>query len=216
LIQVLNREFDYNFEDIETDDRILSSFQLENLNPITLLFQTGYLTIKKKIEIGLYLLSYPNKEVKQSLNVHLLHDYTNLSNINSVVRKLKIAFESQNWELFRENINILFSKIPHQIFDAHQEKYYHAIIFMIFQLLGYYIQAEISTSKGRIDAVVSTTKDIFIIEFKLNETAEKAIRQIREKEYYKPYLGKEKDILLVGISLENKEVQEILVEKLEK
>ncbi len=214
LIQILNRDFDYNFEDIEADDRILGSFQLENLNPITLLFQTGYLTIKEKIGRD-YVLTYPNKEVKYSLLENLLGDYTQLPNLSATAKRVHKAFETQNWEMLKEQINILFSKIPNQIFDAHQEKYYHAIIFMIFQLLDYQIQAEVSTSKGRIDVVVSTTKNIFIVEFKLNESAEKAILQIREKEYYKPYLEKERNIILVGISLENKEVQGILVENLE-
>ncbi|NJO66019.1 MAG: hypothetical protein HC836_50520 [Richelia sp. RM2_1_2] len=76
-------------------------------------------------------------------------------------------------------------------------------------MLGYYIEAEISTSKGRIDAVVTSLTTIFILEFKVDDSAESAIAQIREKQYFKPYLGKEKEVLLVGISLKNKEIAEL-------
>ena len=111
-------------------------------------------------------------------------------------------------------MNILFSKIPYQIFDAHQEKYYHAVIYLIFQLLGYYIENEVSTSKGRIDSVIFGEENIYILEFKINDSAENAIKQIREKEYHKKYSDRNKPIFLVGIGLKDKEVERILVENL--
>jgi len=213
LVKLINKEFQFNFESVEADDRILSNFNIENIYPLTLLFQTGYLTIEKQVDLGIYQLKYPNREVKQSLTVHLLGDYTDLPNINSTARNIKDAFEKHDFELFQEQINVLFSKIPYQIFEAKQEKYYHAVIFLIFQLMGYYVENEVSTSKGRIDSVVFSKTNIYVLEFKINNSAESAISQIREKEYYKKYLDREKPIFLVGISLKNKEVEAILVEK---
>jgi len=214
LVKMINKEFEYNFEEIFADDKILSNFQIENIYPPTLLFQTGYLTIQRQDDIGSYILSYPNREVKQSLIVHLLGDYTNLPHINATTKRLKIAFEEHNFEFFQEQINILFSKIPYQLFEANQEKYYHAVIFLIFQLLGYHIENEVSTSKGRIDSVIFTKETIYILEFKINDSSENAIRQIREKEYFKKYLDRNKPIFLVGIALKNKEVENMIVEKL--
>jgi predicted type IV restriction endonuclease len=75
-------------------------------------------------------------------------------------------------------------KLPNQIFEEKAESYYHAIIFLIFLLLGYEIQSEVSTSEGRIDSVVQTDTHVYILEFKVNESAESAIQQIREKKYY--------------------------------
>ena len=212
LVKIINKNFQYNFEKINADDRMLSNFLLDDIQALPLLFQTGYLTIDKKIE-DLFVLSYPNKEVKQSLTKHLLYDYTSETATSFVAMSIRDAFEKHDFELFQEQINVLFSKIPYQIFDANQEKYYHAIIFLIFQLLGYYVENEVSTSKGRIDSVIFSKTNIYVLDFKINDSAESAISQIKEKEYYKKYLDRNKPIFLVGISLKNKEVEAILVEK---
>ena len=213
LVKLINKEFQYNFEKVKADDRMLSNFQLEDIQTLPLLFQTGYLTIQEKIDRK-YILSYPNLEVKYSLLEHLLGEHTKLNSVNAVADDLKEAFEQQDFELFQEQINVLFSKIPYQIFEANQEKYYHAIIFLIFQILGYYVENEVSTSKGRIDSVVFSKENIYILEFKINDSAQNALKQIREKEYFKKYLDKNKPIFLVGIALKNKEIENILLEKL--
>jgi len=212
LVKIINKDFQYNFENIKADDRILSNFLLDDIQALPLLFQTGYLTIQTHRE-RTYSLAYPNLEVKYSLIEHLLGEHTQLYSVNAVASDLRDAFEQHDFELFQEQINVLFSKIPYQIFDANQEKYYHAVIFLIFQLLGYYVENEVSTSKGRIDSVVFSKTNIYVLEFKINNSAESAISQIKEKEYYKKYLDKNKPIFLVGISLKNKEVEAILVEK---
>ncbi|NJO66023.1 MAG: hypothetical protein HC836_50540 [Richelia sp. RM2_1_2] len=153
-------------------------------------------------------------EVKASLLEYLLFDYTQEIAPSFVAVRLKEAFEKQDFELFKEQINQLFSKIPYQLFDTNQEKYYHSVIFIIFQLLGYHIQAEISTSKGRLDAVIITQTHVFVLEFKMNDSAKNAIHQIREKQYFQPYLNLNKPLVLVGVALKNKEVEDILVENL--
>jgi len=213
LVKILNKNFEYNFEEVEANDTILSNFDIENIYPLTLLFQTGYLTIKKHTG-RFYVLSYPNLEVKYSLLENILTDYTKLPNTSATAYRIRQSFDTHNFELFQEQINILFSKIPYQLFEANQEKYYHAIIFMILHLLGYDIECEISTSKGRIDAVIITEKSVYILEFKINDSSENAIRQIREKEYFKKYLDRNKPVFLVGIALKDKEIETMIVENL--
>jgi len=81
--------------------------------------------------------------------------------------------------------------------------------------MGYYVENEVSTSKGRIDSVIFSKENIYVLEFKINNSAESAISQIKEKQYYKKYLDRNKPIFLVGIALKNKEIENLLVEKLE-
>ncbi|TAE91378.1 MAG: hypothetical protein EAY81_00015 [Bacteroidetes bacterium] len=85
------------------------------------------------------------------------------------------ALGKRDFEQLFSLLDSVFGEIPYEIFDAKQEKYYHAIIFLTFRLLGYYAQAEPSVGKGRIDAVVETEDGIFIFEFKVNGTLEAAM-----------------------------------------
>jgi hypothetical protein len=110
-------------------------------------------------------------------------------------------------------INSIFANIPYPIFEEKAESYYHAIIFLIFLLLGYEIQAEVVTSEGRIDAVVQTSTHIYVIEFKVEDSAEAAIAQIKEKKYHEKYLALAKKVCLLGVSCKNKGVKEWKMEE---
>ncbi|MDW8288367.1 MAG: PD-(D/E)XK nuclease domain-containing protein, partial [Flammeovirgaceae bacterium] len=111
-------------------------------------------------------------------------------------------------------INALFASIPYQLFDQHQEKYFHAILFLAFKLCGFHIQAEVSVAAGRVDAVLCYQQRVYLFEFKLNDSAEAALRQIHQKGYYQPYLQQGKEIFLIGISFKNKHIEELKVEKI--
>jgi len=213
LMKVLRQDLTYNFERVRADDTILMTFQLENLHPISLLFQTGYLTIQAQKGMT-YTLTYPNQEVKKSLTEHLLYDYTRISSANGVAMDIAEAFENQDFDLLKKILNSLIAKIPYSIFEQNLESYYHAVFFMIFQLLGYYIECEVQTSKGRIDAVLKTENQIFIIEFKVEKSTQNAIAQIRERQYFQRFLDQKKEIILVGIRCIHKTFQDIQVEKL--
>ena len=81
------------------------------------------------------------------------------------------------------------------------------------QLLGCYIEAEVSVNCGRIDAVVKTKTYIYLIEFKIKESAEQAIQQIKDKNYYQAYLEENKQLLLMGVLFEDKKVKEMILEE---
>ncbi|WP_338770233.1 PD-(D/E)XK nuclease domain-containing protein [Bernardetia sp. ABR2-2B] len=103
------------------------------------------------------------------------------------------------------------------MFEQYKESYYHTVIFLTFELLGFYIDAEVNTSRGRIDAVVKSKEAIFIFEFKVNETPQKAIEQIKEKKYADKYLTEKengKTIFLLGVNFKNKTEVEYLVEEI--
>ncbi|TAE17403.1 MAG: AAA family ATPase [Bacteroidetes bacterium] len=215
LIDMMSEKFTYNVENLDVTENLLNNFKLEDLDDITLLFQTGYLTIKDEND-GIYTLTYPNQEVRDSMLQYLLSKYSHKRNVKPIVRDMSLALAKRDFEKVFDILNGMLGEIPHQIFDAKQEKYYHAVIFLTFRLLGYYAQAEPSVGKGRIDAVVETADGIFIFEFKVNGTIEEAMAQIHKNKYYQRYLASEKEIYLLAIVCQDKELKAYHVEKFEK
>jgi len=215
LTKMLKEQGIYDVQGAIADEDSLGKFELDNLDAITVLFQTGYLTLEEKIEFDVFTLNYPNQEVKNSMFRFLLAEYAyNTSRVSqSLVIKLKRAFNKNDIDSVFEYLNALFAKIPYQIFEEQLESYYHSIIFLTFTMLGYYAKAEVQTSKGRIDAVVETEENIYILEFKVSATAEEALSQIKETNYFQKYKDIEKNIFLIGVACKEKELKEYLVEK---
>lgn len=180
-------------------------FEIENLDIFSLMFQTGYLTINKKTEEGNFILSFPNYEVRNSFLNQLLESYSFnvLSNTTESLIFIKQALNNNDWSKFVANLNILFASIPNQIFKSQSEFFYHAIIHSVLTLCGVDLQSELQTSTGRIDTVIKTEKFIYIVEFKMG-TAKEAIEQIKQKEYYKPWLNVKKEIFIVGIGFDKR------------
>jgi len=186
----------------------LNAFQIDSIDTNVLLFQTGYLTIKNKIidpktlDIE-YEISYPNKEVRDSFYKVLLKEFTNReqSEFNEIMNGLKKEISSNNLDGFIILLNSLFSSIPYNIFDKKYESYYHTIIYLALRMLGIKIDCEVQTSSGRIDAIIKTTTHIYVMEFKIGK-ADTALKQIKEKRYYEPYLSDKRKIILAGIGFD--------------
>jgi hypothetical protein len=96
-----------------------------------------------------------------------------------------------------EKMTCFFANIPYDIQIAN-EKYYQTIFFIIFRLLGLFIEAECRTNIGRIDAVVQTENRVYIFEFKLDKTADEALQQIRDRDYYRKFQDDSREIVLIG------------------
>ena len=216
LVKLMREQHYYDMDNTKIDLDSLGNFDITNLKPISILFQTGYLTLVEKLDINMYRLGYPNKEVKNSMLRILLetYTYTGAGFAIPLVIDLKEAFLSHDFETFFIHFNTLFASIPSLIFQKERESYYHSIIFITFKLLGFYIDAEVHTSIGRIDAVVKTETHIYILEFKVNDTAQKAIEQIREKKYAEKYLNENKKIILIGVNCQEKTITEYIIEEL--
>jgi len=212
----------YDIKNERSDLSSLGNFDLFNLDPITILFQTGYLTLKEHIIENIYFLGYPNKEVQLSILKLLLAEYSRKNSrqtINLLIQ-LKESFDKNELDKVFVHINALFADIPHQIFEDKLESYYHSIIHLIFKLLGYYTQSEVSTSEGRIDAVVQTGNNIYILEFKVGKTekaAKNAIQQIKEKNYAQKYKSEKengKTIYIIGVACNEKTIKEYIIEEI--
>jgi hypothetical protein len=193
-------------EKIEVDDYAFESFDIDNMEVTSLLFQTGYLTIKKKEIIDdetIYYLSYPNKEVRESFLKHLLKGFSekDFRVSRKYLKQLRTALEQNKLDDFFASIKSFFSSIPYNMFVSGREAYYHTIIYLLLRLAGVSIYPEIETNTGRLDAVVEEEKTIYIMELKIGTSGE-ALNQIKEKRYYQPYLTSGKSIMLVGIGID--------------
>ena len=213
LIHTINKNGDYDFDEIRASELLLNNFSIERLSSITLMFQAGYLTIKDKIEED-YILVYPNQEVKRSLLAVILSDKVNEDDSGVMVRQLRNFFEDRKEQDIRKTFDVLFAKIPHQIFNEKYEFYYHSILVVAMQLLGCYLDTEISVNDGKIDAVVKTKRYIYVIEFKVNQAAGIALNQIKEKAYTNSFLLDGRQILLMGVNFMRKKVESFVIEEL--
>lgn len=193
-----------DFEHMEVTKNNLGAFDIDGIPLGVLLFQTGYLTIKGYNErTGNYVLTYPNKEIADSLVEYIFASMTSKPEayLNSVVTTLRRAFEEYDFEQIETTLTRLYTHVPYTIHIG-EEKYYQTIFYLVFKLTGAVIAAEQPTHDGRIDVVIETFGAYFIIEMKINATAEKALQQIKDKKYYQPYELKGKRIILVGIAFD--------------
>ncbi len=205
---IKQREFDlpYLYKKYYTEE-ILEKFDIEYISIEALMYQTGYLTIKEIEKIGsreVYTLDYPNREVREAFNNELLF-YITKEYKQYITKPLELALIKEDIKEIRKQIEIFISSISYEVLK--NEYVYAASIYGLIYSTGYDIIIEDNTSKGRIDLTIIVNKKIvYIIEFKvLNNKKEKgkAIKQIKEKEYYKKYLNYEK-IYLVGIEFDKK------------
>lgn len=208
LIKKLRSEFRYDLDKLEASQVVFESFTLDNLNWLALLFQTGYLTIiDYDADYRLYTLGYPNLEVKDTMHQHLLAAYRETANTDSLplLIKIKKALEKGDIEYTIELINLLFATIPYQLYQQKREALFHAVLHLTFSGIGLYTQSEVSTAKGRVDTLVHTEDRIYVIEFKLDASAESALAQIRERRYGNAFMGQDKEVIALGIRFDSTE-----------
>ncbi|UCH94445.1 MAG: AAA family ATPase [Candidatus Aminicenantes bacterium] len=196
---------------VKASSVLFEQFDIENINMDSLLFQTGYLTIRQRTitrsGIAEYILTYPNSEVKDSFMIHLFNGYTrdNIGEVDSFLIELKDALRNGELNRFFEILEGYFDSIPYNLIRhfKDREAYYHLVIYMIMSVIGVEIDPEAISSRGRVDAVIETPERIYVMEFKLGPSA-KAVKQIEEKEYYKKYFLTTKKIFLVGVGFDTK------------
>ncbi|MBR6112805.1 MAG: ATP-binding protein [Paludibacteraceae bacterium] len=172
-----------------------------------LLYQAGYLTIKDyDRESEVYTLSYPNSEVRVSMLEVLMPSWVGCSTDDGKINMQKFYFAlkagriDDAFELLKE----FFLQIPN-VLNNKNEKHFQTVIYVLFRWLGFYTQSEVNTSKGRLDCILFAPKQIFIIEFKVDESAEKALAQINEKGYADPYHTDGRPIIKIGVNFSSEE-----------
>ncbi len=172
-------------------------------NSLPMLYQTGYLTIKSyDTRMQLYTLGYPNKEVKIGFTRGLLNEYpSKAATASGFVAHFYAAMDSQDIDLAMSKLQAYLAGIPNDL-ENKSEKHYQTIIYLIFSLLGFYIQTEVKTAIGRADALCRTDNSIYVFEFKVDGSAEDALKQIDEKGYMLPYKFEDgKRFVKVGVNI---------------
>jgi hypothetical protein len=205
---MLCQRFEYQIENQEFSSMMLNNFileQKENLNIYPLLFQTGYLTIHEihqdtPYSTRSFTLKHPNEEVRQSFNRFLLYEYTHSSSTDLHHLEIQRALTKNNIPAVMRKLNQLIQAIPDQNYIQNEEKFFHAIIHLIFTMVGSDVRYELHTPLGRADTVVITSERIFIFEFKVNDSADAALQQIREKRYADALRYRNLPILGIGVS----------------
>ena len=204
LIKLI-RDRNYEIEHIETVDLLeidFKSYEIESLEIVPLLFQTGYLTIKSSYLAPsgetVYTLAYPNYEVETAFLTYLLNafSYIERTRVRSTLHRLIRALRAKDLEQVFEVMRVFFANIPYDL-QLHYEQYYQSIFYVLFMLIGFDIEVEVKTNRGRIDAVVVLPDHIFLFEFKLDQTAEAALAQIKETAYYEKYALRDQPLTLV-------------------
>ncbi len=195
----------FQAENIETTINFLNQYSLDNIELTSLLFQTGYLTIKEKSIHGDLVLSYPNQEVKEAMYTLLMDDMGHTVGGGGVtVKHLKKAFLHNDLEQAQAILVSLFGGLAFDVY-THQtqqqvEGFYHGLIHILFKCLGLYMQSEVHTTKGRADSIVETPSHIYFLEFKLNSDAVTAFNQIITKKYASPYTADSRVKIGIGIN----------------
>jgi hypothetical protein len=209
------------FEDKVVDSAFFEKFSLEELDLSSLLFQTGYLTIKQVRREGFdtrYTLGYPNLEVRRSMMHNLVEAFTfkSTSVVSQGLLKMQDALRNGQVGSFVEQLKIILADIPYHWAPKGQKKddaalfkmwegYFHAIIYLLMAYMEVYVQAEIAKHQGRLDLMAETERFLYLMEFKLDEPAEDAIAQIKNREYVAAYRNSTKTIYLVGLEFSRAE-----------
>ena len=203
LIELVRKEPFYDFDGIAVGEEAFDAFELrEKLDLVMLFFQTGYLTIKAwDRAFGLYTLGYPNREVKSSMLNYLAKAFADVeaSEMRPLITRLREYFLKGDIAQVVSLLNGLFKRMPYQL-KAKTEVSYHALVHIVFHLLGMYMRSEVNTLDGRADAIVETEQTVYCMEFKLDKSAKEALKQIKERGYLEGYRPTGKKNIAIGIN----------------
>ena len=201
FLMELTKKADFNFEKTLSEPVMglaFNAFEIDKIDPLALLLQTGYLTIKSSfVDLGetLYYLDFPNREVKSAF-----------------VFKMVKAIKARDVNLFMELLKTFFAAVQYDVATDTEGRFqllFYSVFLLIgvlfysvFLLIGVRVEAESRTNNGRIDAVICDGNHVYIFEFKINQTAEIALDQIHEKEYFRKYQHSSRKIILVGANFD--------------
>lgn len=222
LVDLLKKH-DYNLEQMaheQTTAEVLDSIDEVSSNPIPFIYQSGYLTIKGyDSRFKLYQLGFPNKEVEEGFVKYLMPCYTPFSEVEAPFQIAQFVKEVEAGETdkFLKRLKSFFADTPYELVK-NLENHYQNVLFIISKLLGFYVQAEYHTSEGRIDLLLKTDRYVYIFEFKLDGSAEEALRQIENRNYTNAFEQEHRQVVKVGLNFSNKtrNIERWIVESNEK
>jgi hypothetical protein len=186
----------------------------DKIETTALLFQTGYLTVKKKEVINYkpeYTLDFPNMEVKKAFLSSLMKAYAirDLEEIKGINKKIAKALEEKDGESLGKSLKELFANIAYDLITK-KESYYHSLFLVAGVLSGYEVEGEVHTDKGRIDVVLKKGTEVIVVEIKYGKRRKiegllkEEMEQMKKKKYYEKYGTSEVSLLAIAFGEDKK------------
>ena len=204
LVELLKKH-NYNLSDLEKEEPTadeLNSVDSASTNPIPVIYQSGYLTIKGyDKEFSLYKLGYPNKEVEEGFVKFLIPYYTNVEKTRSgfEISQFVLCLRNKDIGGFMIRLQAFLSNCPYEL-QPDQERHFQSVMYILTTLCGFYAEVEEHTNKGRMDMTIRTDKYIYIFEFKFNASAEIALKQIKEVGYADKFKEDNREVICIGVN----------------
>jgi hypothetical protein len=207
-------------ENAEINETMLDVIDIDRMDLVPLLFQTGYLTVKEARFAGrppTFTVDIPNLEVKEAFTLHVLSALTDNSEVSTTLTKTDMinAFVNGDMDKVLSLLRGLFASIPYHL-HIEREAYYHTVFYNTMNVLGLEIDAEVSVSRGRVDAVLEVEDKVYVIEFKYVKcpadagveekmklfvfVLDEGMEQIKSKGYHKKYDGSSKSVYLLAFA----------------
>ena len=201
----------------QTSEDVLNSIDAASTNPIPVIYQSGYLTIKDyDPEFELYTLGFPNEEVEKGFVRYLMPFYTTVNQSKTAfeISRFVKDVERGDYDSFLTRLRSFYADIPYEM-QRDLEVHYQNVLFIVFRLTGFHVAVEYHTSNGRVDLVLKARQYIYVMEFKFDGTAEEAIRQIDEKGYAVPFKADGRKVIKIGVnfSRETKTIDKWIAEE---
>jgi hypothetical protein len=175
--------------------------------PLPMIYQSGYLTVKAhNMRRNTYLLDFPNNEVKNGFLTMIAADYLkNRTDAGSWARDVVKALDAGNLELFRRLLTSFLADIPYSMRrkenERERERYFHYTFYLLMRMVSVYTTyTEKQQSEGRVDCIIETPNYIYVFEFKLDGTAEEALKQIEDNGYTRSYWADKRQLFRIGVS----------------
>ncbi|MBR2201122.1 MAG: PD-(D/E)XK nuclease domain-containing protein, partial [Bacteroidales bacterium] len=182
-------------------DFSVSPEDVDSLWPV--LFQAGYLTIKGyDPESEMYTLDYPNNEVRIGMMQNMMYYYfpQNFSSGKVSMKDFYFALRDGRIDDSMTALKDFMSQIPN-ILNNKEEKHFQTILYVLFTWLGFYTETEVNTATGRMDVVIKNPKNIFVLELKVDGSAQDALDQINSKNYSIPFKYDGREVVKIGINI---------------
>lgn len=206
LVEILKKtHYDLRkLDGIEVTAASLSDDRADINNPIPMIYQSGYLTIKAYDErFRFYKLGFPNEEVKYGFLNFAMPFYTPVSENDApfFIGRFIHELEEGDIDSFLSRLRAFFADFPYELNDK-TERHYQVVFYLVFKLMGQYVGTEIRSARGRADAVVTTNDAVYVFEFKLDGSVDDALRQIDDKGYLIPYTADGRRLYKVGVNFD--------------
>jgi Holliday junction resolvase-like predicted endonuclease len=218
LIELIKKRNDLEsfLQPVYASDADFSGYDPERLETIPLLFQTGYLTIKAitwEDNRSTYQLEPPNLEVKEAFVNHLFKTYTDLpmEEMTRLHTNMRCQIKTCDNKGLEQSLKSMIARVPNKLHIS-KEKYYHSLLLVWLNFLGFQPQGEVSTNIGIIDAIWKSSEITVVTEVKysskksLARLLNEATKQIHDKKYYEAYLSETNKIILLSVAFAGKEI----------